>query len=153
VVAYHCPSYTECGDVLTKARRVAEAASSLVGVRVVLIGSETYQAELVRWRFGWSVEATPLSVFEEAVASAEPDQEAEALFGDVKAAKVAAALRKFAGGGRPRSNTVLPLPTASRLASAWPSSTPGDARWLARATSQPTSPCCWRGATRDATAG
>jgi L-fucose isomerase-like protein len=98
VVAYHCPSYTECGDVLTKARRVAEAASSLVGVRVVLIGSETYQAELVRGRFGWSVEATPLSVFEEAVASAEPDQEAEALFGDVKAAKVAAALRKFAGG-------------------------------------------------------
>jgi len=42
------PSYTECGDVLTKARRVAEAASFLVGVRAVLIGSETYQAELVR---------------------------------------------------------------------------------------------------------
>jgi len=30
---------------------------------------------------------TPLSVFEEAVANAEPDQEAEALFGDVKAAR------------------------------------------------------------------
>jgi L-fucose isomerase-like protein len=59
---------------LTKARRVAEAASSLVGVRAVLIGSETYQAELVRGRFGWSVEVTPLSVFEEAVANAEPDQ-------------------------------------------------------------------------------
>jgi L-fucose isomerase and related proteins len=98
VVSYHCPSYTECGDVLTKARRVAEAASSLVGVRAVSIGSETYQAELVRRRFGWSVEATPLSVFEEAVANAEPDQVAEALFGDVKAAKVAAALRKFAEG-------------------------------------------------------
>jgi L-fucose isomerase-like protein len=42
VVAHHCPSYTECGGVLTKARRVAEAASSLVGVRAMLIGSETY---------------------------------------------------------------------------------------------------------------
>ena len=115
VVAQHCPSYTECGDVLTKARRVAEAASSLVGVRAVLIGSETYQAELVRGRFSWSVEVTPLSVFEEAVANAEPDQGAEALFGDVKAAKVAAALRKFAEGADLVAIQCFPFLMKSRI--------------------------------------
>jgi len=115
VVAYHCPSYTECGDVLTKARRVAEAASSLVGVGAVLIGSETYQAELVRGRFSWSVEVIPLSVFEEAVANAEPDQEAEALFGDVKAAKVAAALGKFAEGADLVAIQCFPFLMKSRI--------------------------------------
>ena len=98
VVAYHCPSYTECGDVLAKAWRVAEAASSLVGVRAVLIGSETYQAELAKRKFGWSVEAVPLPAFEEAVANAEPDEEAMAFFGDVKVARITTALRRFAEG-------------------------------------------------------
>ncbi len=127
VVANHRPSYTECGCVLTKARRVAEAASSLVGVRAVLIGSETYQTELVKRRSGWSVEVTPLFVFEEAAAKAELDQEAEAFFGDVKAAKVAAALRKFAEGADLVAIQCLPFLMKSRItpASAWPSSRQG----------------------------
>jgi L-fucose isomerase-like protein len=115
VVAYHCQSYTECGGVLTKARRVAEATSSLAGVRAVLIGSETYQAELVKRRFSWSVEATPLSVFKEAVVNAEPDQVAEALFGDVKAAEVAAALRKFAEGADLVAIQCFPFLMKSRI--------------------------------------
>jgi L-fucose isomerase-like protein len=81
----------------------------------VLIGSETYQAELVRWRFSWSVEVIPLSVFEEAVANAEPDQEAEALFGDVKAAKVAVALRKFAEGADLVAIQCFPFLMKSRI--------------------------------------
>ena len=58
---------------------------------------------------------TPLSVFEEAVANAEPDQEAEALFGDVKAAKVAAALRKFAEGADLVAIQCFPLLVKSRI--------------------------------------
>ena len=58
---------------------------------------------------------TPLSVFEEAVANAEPDQEAEALFGDVKAAKVAAALRKFAEGADLVAIQCFPFLMKSRI--------------------------------------
>jgi L-fucose isomerase-like protein len=98
VVVYHCPSYRDCGDVLVKARRVAEAASALIGARAVLIGAETHQVETVRRRFGWSVEVVPLTAFEAAVAEAEPDEEAEAQFGDIRVAKIAAALRRLGEG-------------------------------------------------------
>ena len=98
VVVYHCPSYRDCGDVLVKARRVAEAASALIGARAVLIGAETHQVETVQRRFGWSVEVVPLTAFEAVVAEAEPDEEAKTQFGDVKVAKIAAALRRLGEG-------------------------------------------------------
>ena len=98
VVVYHCPSYRNCGDVLVKAKRVAEAASALIGARAVLIGAETHQVETVRRRFGWSVEVVPLTAFEAAVAEAEPDEEAKAQFGDVKVAKIVTALRRLGEG-------------------------------------------------------
>ena len=98
VVVYHCPSYRDCGDVLVKAKRVTEAASALTGARAVLIGAETHQVETVRRRFSWSVEVIPLTAFEAAVAEAEPDEETKAQFGDVKVAKIAAALRRLGEG-------------------------------------------------------
>ncbi|ABL88483.1 conserved hypothetical protein [Pyrobaculum islandicum DSM 4184] len=97
-VVYHCPSYAECGPVLAKAVRVSAAASSLIGVKAVLIGSKTRQADIVRERFGWHVEVVSLADFESAAANSEPDGEALSLFKDERVAKVAAALRKLASG-------------------------------------------------------
>ncbi|MGC9130978.1 MAG: fucose isomerase [Pyrobaculum sp.] len=98
VAAFHCPSYKECGDVLARAKKVAEAASALVGARAVLIGNETPQAKILRERFGWSVEVVPLDRFEGLVDSSPPDGGAVEAFGDVQIAKIAAALREIGRG-------------------------------------------------------
>lgn len=98
VVAYHCPSYNQCGDVAARAKKVADTASSLVGAKAVLIGSETYQAQAAREKLGWAVEVVPLEKFEEAVDASEPDDELLKLFGDDRVAKVATALEKVSAG-------------------------------------------------------
>lgn len=97
-VVYHCPSLEACGEVVRRARRVAEAASSLLGARVALVGSETRQAIVARERFGWAVDVVPLEKFGELVEASEADGEGVALFGEVKAAKIVAALRSLAVG-------------------------------------------------------
>mgnify|MGYP001772763062 FL=1 len=97
-VAFHCPSYRNCREALTKARRVANTASSLIGAKAVLIGAETAQARILRERFGWSIRVVPLEEFEKLVDSSEPDREALALFGDERVAKIAAALSQYAAG-------------------------------------------------------
>ncbi|MCX8136865.1 fucose isomerase [Pyrobaculum aerophilum] len=97
-VAFHCPSYRNCREELTKARRVANTASSLVGAKAVLIGVETAQARTLRERFGWSIKVVPLEEFEKLVDSSQGDREASALFGDERVAKIAAALSQYAAG-------------------------------------------------------
>lgn len=98
VVAYHCPSYKQCGDVAARARRVADAASSLYGAKALLIGAETHQAKAARDKLGWAVEVVPLEKFEEAVDASEPDAELVKLFGDERIAKVATALERISAG-------------------------------------------------------
>jgi len=97
-VVFHCPTYAQCEDTLKKAKRVADAASALLGAKALLIGRETAQAAVARQRFQWDVEVVSIEDFEKAVEAAPPDSTALKTFGDEKVAKITATLRSLAAG-------------------------------------------------------
>ncbi|MEM1903419.1 MAG: fucose isomerase, partial [Pyrobaculum sp.] len=97
-VVYHCPTLSECVEVLKKAKAVADAASSMFYKKALLIGRHTPQVEAARERFHWDVEVMPLEKFEEFVAASGEDPEAKSLSGSVQLAKLTEALRRLAHG-------------------------------------------------------
>jgi len=108
-VVYQCPSLAECRGVVAGAARVARAASSLVGVRAVLVGVDARHARRAGERLGWSVDFVPLQKFESAISAAEPDADALRALGDERAARVAAAIRKVAEGAELIALQCFPL--------------------------------------------
>jgi L-fucose isomerase-like protein len=106
---YQCPSLAECRDVVARAARVARAASSLVRVRAALVGVDARQARRAGERLGWSVEFVPLQRLESAISAAEPDDDALRSLGDERAARVAAALKRVAGGAELVALQCFPL--------------------------------------------